>query len=160
MGMTIRPCTEQDWQTLKELRLAALLDAPAAFGVSHRTASTYTEQQWRERAAGPHPLFWLAYLDGEAVGMIGGGVSQKDRYNLIAMWTAPHVRGSGIAAQLVDAVKANALARGHASVFLDVAPDNGRAAGFYEKQGFVWIDEWEPLASHPQIRVRTMVWQP
>ena len=159
MGMTIRPCSPEDWQVLKELRLAALLDAPTAFGVSHRTASVYTEEQWRARAAGPHPLFWLAWLDGEAVGMIGGGVSQKNRYNLIAMWTKAQVRGSGIAAHLVDAVKADAIARGHASVFLDVAPDNGRAARFYLKQGFAFIDEWEPLASHPHIQVQTMQWQ-
>ncbi|WP_159996695.1 MULTISPECIES: hypothetical protein [unclassified Pseudomonas] len=25
--------------------------------------------------------------------------------------------------------------------------------------GFVFIDEWEPLASHPQILVQTMIWQ-
>ena len=157
--MTIRPCLEEDWYALKEMRLTALLDTPTAFGVSHATASLYTEQQWRERAAGSHPKFWLAWLDGEPVGMIGGGVRQKNRYNLIAMWTVPRVRGSGIAAQLVEAVKADALARGHGSVFLDVAPDNGRAAGFYLKQGFAFIDEWEPLASHPHIQVQTMQWR-
>lgn len=157
--MTIRPSTEKDWRTLRDLRLAALLDTPTAFGVSHRTASAYTEQEWRARAAGPHPLFWLAWLDGEAVGMIGGGVSRTNRYNLIAMWTAPRVRGSGIAARLVDAVKADAIARGHASVFLDVAPENQRAAGFYLKQGFAFIAEWEPLASHPHIQVQTMQWR-
>ncbi len=159
MGMTIRPCLEKDWQLLKELRLAALLDAPTAFGVGHAAAAAYTERQWRERAAGPHPSFWLAFLNGEAAGMIGSGLSRKNRYNLIAMWTAPHARGSGMAAQLVEAVKADAVARGHAQVFLDVAPENRRAARFYEKQGFVFMDEWEALASHPHIRVQTMQWR-
>jgi ribosomal protein S18 acetylase RimI-like enzyme len=157
-SIDIRPTREDDWSSLKSLRLAALLDAPAAFGVSHETASAYTEQQWRERAAGGHPAFWLAWLNGEAVGMIGGGVSARQRYNLIAMWVLPHLRGSGVAAQLVGAVKAAATAQGHGSVFLDVAPDNRRAAAFYEKQGFVFIDEWEALASHPQIQVQTMQW--
>jgi ribosomal protein S18 acetylase RimI-like enzyme len=158
--ITIRPTREEDWPSLKQVRLAALLDAPTAFGVDYQTASAYTDAQWRERAAGPHPAFWLAYDgDGRAVGMIGGGVSATQRYNLIAMWVAPHVRGSSIAAQLVGAVKSEAAARGHDRVFLDVAPENMRAARFYEKQGFAFIDEWEPLASHPHIRVRTMVWE-
>jgi ribosomal protein S18 acetylase RimI-like enzyme len=157
--MIIRPTCEEDWRALKDLRLAALLDAPQAFGVSHATASGYTESQWRERAAGPHLRFWLAFLDGEAVGMIGGGVSSRQRYNLIAMWLAPQVRGSGIAAQLVDAVKAEAVSQGYAGVYLDVAPDNRRAVGFYVRQGFAFIDEWEPLASHPHIQVQTMLWR-
>jgi ribosomal protein S18 acetylase RimI-like enzyme len=147
-----------DWPSLKALRLASLLDAPTAFGVSHQAASAYTDQQWRERAAGPHPAFWLAYVDGAAAGIIGGGVSAAGRYNLIAMWVAPQVRGSGVAARLVDTVKAAAAAQGHGRLFLDVAPDNLRAVGFYEKQGFAFIDEWEPLASHPHIRVQTMQW--
>jgi ribosomal protein S18 acetylase RimI-like enzyme len=157
-SILIRLTREDDWRSLKDLRLAALLDAPTAFGVSHAAASAYTDQQWRERAAASHPRFWLAFLGGEAVGMIGGGVSARQRYNLIAMWVAPHVRGSGIAAQLVGAVKSEAATQGHASVFLDVAPGNRRAAAFYEKQGFLFIDEREPLASHPHIQVQTMQW--
>jgi ribosomal protein S18 acetylase RimI-like enzyme len=159
-SLSIRTTGEQDWPSLKAVRLAALLDAPTAFGVSYQTASAYTDQQWRERAAGPHPTFWLAFLDGKAVGMIGGGVSARQRYNLIAMWVAPHVRGSGMAEHLVDAVKSEAAAQGHGQLFLDVAPGNRRAASFYERQGFAFIDEWEPLASHPHIRVQTMLWRP
>jgi ribosomal protein S18 acetylase RimI-like enzyme len=159
-AIAIRPTREEDWPSLKGVRLAALLDAPTAFGVGYQAASAYTDQQWRERAAGRHPVFWLAFLDGAAVGMIGGGVSASERYNLIAMWVAPRVRGSGIAGKLVDAVKSEAAAQGHGQVFLDVAPGNRRAASFYERQGFAFIDEWEPLASHPHIRVQTMLWRP
>jgi ribosomal protein S18 acetylase RimI-like enzyme len=157
--MTIRPTCEEDWRALRDVRLAALLDAPQAFGVSHSTASAYTEPEWRQRAAGPHPKFWLAFQGEEAVGMIGGGVSASGRYNLIAMWIAAPMRGSGMAAQLVGAVKDQAAAQGHGSVYLDVAPSNRRAVGFYERQGFAFIDEWEPLASHPHIQVQTMVWR-
>lgn len=44
----------------------------------------------------------------------------------------------------VDAVKSRAQEQGHGRVFLDVAPDNHRAANFYLRQGFVFIDEWPP----------------
>lgn len=33
-----------------------------------------------------------------------------------------------------------------------------RAAPFYLKQGFVFLDEWEPLESHPHITLQTMRW--
>jgi hypothetical protein len=29
---------------------------------------------------------------------------------------------------------------------------------FYLKHGFAFIDEFEPLASHPHITLQTMVW--
>jgi ribosomal protein S18 acetylase RimI-like enzyme len=158
--MEIRATTADDWAMLKEIRLAALRDAPTAFGVSHATAAAYSDAQWRERAAGPHPLFLLAFRDGAAIGMIGGGVSAATKeYNLIAMWVRPEHRGSGTAAQLVDAIKASAAAQGHERIVLDVAPENARAAAFYQRQGFVFLPEWEPLASHPEIQVQKMAWR-
>jgi ribosomal protein S18 acetylase RimI-like enzyme len=75
------------------------------------------------------------------------------------MWIEPSARGSGVASRLVEAVKRRAIEKGHDRVFLDVSPDNTRAAHFYLKQGFSFIDEWEPLESHPHILVQTMFWQ-
>lgn len=155
--MVIRLTQTQDWMLLKHVRLAALLDSPAAFGVSHETAANYTDAQWQERASSAiGTKFWLAIKEGKPVGMIGAALSQTHRYNLIGMWIAPDFRGSGAAAQLVRAVKHQALQDGHECVYLDVSPDNARASSFYLKQGFVFMDEWEPLASHPHIKVQTM----
>jgi len=164
--MIIRPTTEDDWAALKAVRLAALLDAPTAFGISYQTAAAQGEAQWRERAAvarggKPKSEFWLAFADAaqrEATGMIGGVADAHGHYNLIGMWVAAAQRGSGAARGLVDAVKARAVTLGHRRIVLDVAPDNARAARFYLNQGFVFIDEWEPLASHPQILVQKMEW--
>jgi ribosomal protein S18 acetylase RimI-like enzyme len=163
--MHIRPTTEDDWAALKAVRLAALLDAPTAFGVSHRSAAAYTEAQWRERAAVGGTAFWLAFDsggnsngDGQPVGMVGAAVDGAGHYNLIGMWVAPGYRGAGAARLLVDAVKVHAAAGGHRRIVLDVAPDNARAARFYLNQGFVFLDEWAPLESHPGIRVQKMAW--
>ncbi|WP_296948591.1 N-acetyltransferase [uncultured Massilia sp.] len=157
--MLIRPTEEDDWQTLKTIRLAALRDAPTAFGVSYQSAAADSDARWKQRAASSSlPEFWLAFDGAEPVGLAGGGVDQAGRYHLIAMWVAPAARGSDAARRLVDAVKARAVARGHARVVLDVAPENGRAAGFYRREGFVFLDEREPLASHPHISVQRMAW--
>lgn len=157
--MDIRLTQTTDWMHLKRVRLAALLDTPTAFGVSHSTAANYSDEQWKERASSTRTEFWLAFKDHTPVGMIGAAVSDTHRYNLIGMWIEPSARGSGVASRLVEAVKRRAIEKGHDRVFLDVSPDNTRAAHFYLKQGFSFIDEWEPLESHPHILVQTMFWQ-
>ncbi|WP_178117435.1 MULTISPECIES: GNAT family N-acetyltransferase [unclassified Pseudomonas] len=158
--MNIRLTETKDWPLLKHIRLAALLDAPTAFGVSYQTAANYTDEQWKERASSAGTQFWLAIQNDQPVGMIGAGVSQANRFNLIGMWVEPAARGSGVAARLVEAVKSLAMEKGHERVYLDVSPDNARAANFYLKQGFAFMDEWEPLESHPHISVQTMFWTP
>ena len=158
--MIIRHTTEDDWELLKEIRLASLLDAPTAFGVSHAAAAAYSESQWRDRASGRSQLeYFLAFMNGAAVGIVGGAVSATLEFNLIAMWVRPKCRGTAIAAGLVDSMKTCAVSLGHARLVLDVSPGNGRAANFYRKQGFSFLPEWEALASHPDIRVQKMEWQ-
>lgn len=156
--MDIRSTEVKDWMLLKQVRLAALLDTPTAFGVSYQTAALYSDEQWKDRASSAGTEFWLAVKDNKPVGMIGAAVSGANRYNLIGMWVEPTARGSGVAAQLVEAVKSRAIEKGHDHVFLDVSPDNARASNFYLNQGFSFIDEWEPLESHPHIMVQTMLW--
>ncbi|VVO76626.1 hypothetical protein PS903_01545 [Pseudomonas fluorescens] len=156
--MDIRLTETKDWMLLKQVRLAALLDTPTAFGVNYQTAANYTDEQWKDRASSTGTAFWLAFDSDKPIGMIGAGVSSANRCNLIGMWIEASARGSGVAAQLVEAVKAHAMARGFDGVFLDVSPDNARASHFYLKQGFAFLDEWEPLESHPHITVQTMHW--
>lgn len=168
MGTTVRSTGEADWEALRAIRLASLLDTPTAFGISHASAAAETDGAWRDRAAGRgRAKFILAFEQGGAVGMVAyipapvpaspSALPDAEREcGLIAMWVAPSSRGTGTAAALVDAVKARARAGGHDRVVLDVAPGNLRAAAFYRGQGFVFLPEWEPLASHPHIQVQKM----
>jgi len=123
-------------------------------------AAAYGEQQWRDRASDKtQPGFLLAFERGRAVGLIGDAICPTHEYTLIAMWTRPECRGSGIAGRLVDAVKARAIANRHRRVVLNVSPDNARAVSFYRRQGFIFLPEWETLTSHPDIKVQKMEWQ-
>lgn len=158
--MLIRHTTEQDWPVLKAVRLAALLDSPTAFGVTHASAAANSDEQWRDRAAARGPATYLLAFRGDSpVGMIGGVVSDAQEFNLIAMWLVPEHRGSGAAAALVEAMKQHAQVQGHRRVVLDVAPENARAAAFYARCGFTFLPRWEPLASHPHIQVQQMEWR-
>jgi ribosomal protein S18 acetylase RimI-like enzyme len=128
--------------------------------VRHETAVYYSEAVWQARAAGASDLeYFLGFVDGDAAGMIGASISPGGELKLIAMWARPEHRGTGVAAALVDAVKARAVQRGHASVVLSVSADNKRAVAFYRKLGFCFLPEWEPLASNPQISLQKMVWR-
>lgn len=156
--MGIRLTQAKDWMLLKHVRLAALLDTPTAFAVSYQTAASYSDEQWQVRASSATTEFWLAICDDKPMGMVGAVLSSANRYSLIGMWVEPAARGSGVATQLVAAVKSRALEKGHDRVFLEVSSVSIRALNFYLKQGFSPIEEWEPLDSHPHINVQTMVW--
>ena len=76
--------------------------------------------------------------------------------SLIAMWVAPHARGSGAASLLVEAIQAALRADGVGTLLLEVAPDNARAVAFYRRHGFAFQAHRERLASHPHIEVQRM----
>lgn len=157
--MDVRVAQARDWLLLKNARLSALLDTPSAFGMSYQTAAGYSDDEWKTRASSTTGVtFWLAVEQNKAVGLAGGHINASGRYNLIAMWVDPQLRGSDVASQLVGAVKHDALQRQYRQVYLEVSPDNHRAVSFYQKQGFAFINEWEPLDSNPDIQLQTMIW--
>ena len=155
----IRPTTASDWPALKAARLAALLDAPTAFGASHASAARFTDADWQQRAINTaQRTFFLAFDGDLAIGLAAQVVAGDGDCHLIALWVAQPYRGMDVAAGLVAAVKQCAVKNGHARLVLDVAPENARAAAFYQKQGFVFLPQWEALESHPHIQVQKMQW--
>ena len=157
--MLIRTTTASDWPALKATRLAALLDAPTAFGASHASAAGFSDAHWQQRASPtPQRTFFLAFDAEQAIGLAAQVVAGNGECHLIAMWVQSDYRGLAVAQGLVDAVKQCAVGNGQPPLVLDVAPENSRAAAFYRKQGFVFLPEWEALESHPHIRVQKMAW--
>lgn len=159
MKLAIRATEAADWQGLKATRLAALFDAPTAFGASHASAAAFTDEDWQQRALStPQRTFLLAYAGSQAIGIAAHVVNGHGEASLQAMWVKREYRGMEIAAGLVDAVKQLCVAAGQTRLVLDVSPVNARAAAFYKKQGFVFLPEWEALDSHPHIQVQKMEW--
>ena len=155
----IRPTSAADWPALKCTRLAALLDAPTAFGASHASAAGFSDADWQQRATStPQRTFFLAFDGEHPIGLAAQVVAGNGECHLIAMWVHQEYRGMAVAQGLVDAVKQCAVNNGHRRLVLDVAPENTRAAAFYRKQGFVFLPVWEALESHPHIQVQKMEW--
>jgi GNAT superfamily N-acetyltransferase len=147
---------EDDWRLLRDVRLAALTDAPEAFGTTLAQESGYPAGYWVTlvRTAG----IFVATSDGAPVGL-AAGVPRKPRRErgLAAMWVTPSWRGRGAAAMLVAAVADWARARGARRLSLWVPADNARAQRFYARQGFRMAGHSRPFPGHPDRSVLEMV---
>jgi len=141
--------------SLKAIRLAALREAPSAFGSTYRSEAALDDGHWERRAsigsAGDAGATYLAVVDDCVVGLAAGFRSDASvgDVDLVSMWVDPSVRRMGIARRLVDAVVCWAAATGAASVNLWVTRGNDAAAALYEAAGFVETGDHQPLPSDP-----------
>jgi len=138
----LRRVIADDWATWRPVRLAALADAPEAFGSTLADWRDAPEHRWRARLSLPGAVDLLAVDGGRVVGMASGVPDADDpaRAELVSMWVAPEARGHGLAAQLVDAVARTVATGGAHRLELSVMPDNHRARRTYERAGFTTTD--------------------
>jgi ribosomal protein S18 acetylase RimI-like enzyme len=139
----VRAFAEDDWRAYREIRLAALADAPYAFGSTLERELAFDEARWRERLRGPNPAFH-AQVEGSAAGLAGGlapGVMRDDPHvddaYLVQMWVRPSMRGRGAGDALVARVIEWARALRAPALRLWVVEDNHAAIGLYARHGFV-----------------------
>lgn len=151
-GRVIDRVRPEQWRELRDLRLRALAEAPYAFASSHQREAAFDEERWRtgiERAA-----WFIARADGRAVGLAAGKPAHNgtpDERELISMWVEPARRGSGLAGDLVDAVRDWAAADGARVLVLWVADGNERARRFYRRLGFASTGQRQPLPGNSAV---------
>jgi ribosomal protein S18 acetylase RimI-like enzyme len=133
---TIRRAVPGEEELLRSLRIAALTDAPDAFGSTLERERARTDENLRGWTTGG--AVFLLERDGLARGIVAGLPATEDERGvyLVSMWVHPEHRGGGRAAALVDAVRAWAAERGAAYVLLHVGRHNARARRLYERCGF------------------------
>lgn len=144
----VRVITSGDWAIWRELRLAALADAPHAFGsrLADWQGEGDREERWRGRLniAGSNNI--VATLDGQPVGMASGVPTAEDGVvELISMWVSPTARGRGVGDQLVRAVERWARQVGADVLRLAVAQGNKPACALYQRNGFSHTGEFGDL---------------
>ncbi|KAB8157075.1 GNAT family N-acetyltransferase [Streptomyces sp. 3MP-14] len=151
MTYRVRRVGREDWERLRELRLAALSDPVAhlAFFEPYEKAVRLGQEDWQRRASdGERPIFVGETADGKWVGMVGL-LTVEAHVEVVGVYIAPEHRGTGLAARLMRAAIEGAGGR---EVRLRVHQNNARAARFYANLGF------QPTgASAPDPRDPTLV---
>ena len=157
-----REASPDEWETMRDVRLTALREAPDAFGSTYAREAEFTEERWRARFS-PRSVTYFAYLSGAGPADPGepagiAGVFEADGApDLVSMWVRPSARGQRAGEALVTACAGWARGRGHAELFLWVTESNYAARRLYERCGFSATGERQPLPSDPsltEIRMR------
>ncbi len=143
MTLVIRRLAPDDWELFRDVRLAALRDAPRAFGSTYERERTADEENWRKRLA--NRAQFAAELEGEIVGTAAGTASDATSAALISMWVAPRARGRGVGQRLVISVLDWALEAGYGSIRLWVTDGNLAAERLYARCGFARTGAVQPV---------------
>jgi ribosomal protein S18 acetylase RimI-like enzyme len=137
--MQVRRVGFDDGETVRALRLHALLDAPEAFGSTYQREAAFPRTVWVERVRQPSNATFMCAADGESCGMVtvvrDGNDSQLGW--LVGMWVAPTARGTGAADLLMTAVLQWSGQACLTTVRLHVTDGNDRAERMYRRHGFV-----------------------
>ncbi|WP_454050705.1 N-acetyltransferase family protein [Cellulomonas sp. Marseille-Q8402] len=157
--MQIRRVLEDDWQTVRDIRLRALRENPDVFGSSLTREELFAEPHWRMRLRSAST--WVVDEDGTARGLVAmiqePGSPTSDRH-VVQLWVAPEARRRGMAWALLDAVKDAARADGAATVSLWVVDGNHAAGDLFIRAGFVRTNERHALTRDPsQVEERLVL---
>jgi ribosomal protein S18 acetylase RimI-like enzyme len=151
MTISVRRALSDDWQTLRDIRLAALQESPSAFGSTYARESAWPEAKWRDWTAesekATDQILFLAFDGDQCVGIAGGYDNEGKTARVIAMWVSPAARGRGIGELLVNAVVDWARSIGREVVDLHVTVGNTAAERLYRRLGFIPTGRGEPLPS-------------
>jgi GNAT superfamily N-acetyltransferase len=151
----VRRVRPADAGALRDVRLAALLDAPSAFSSTHSIEAALTDDDWQERAthsaSGDERVTFLAWADGRPIGIVGAGRpgGERQAVELVSMWTSPNHRRTGLGHALVHAVVEWARATEASEISLWVTRGNEAARRLYESFGFRMTSQQQPLESDP-----------
>jgi GNAT superfamily N-acetyltransferase len=148
--METRRLTGDDWRTLRDVRLAALADAPYAYGSTLAVERAFDESTWRDRI--DTTLWVLAIRNAENAGLVGMYLSGPESPMLIAMWVSPVHRGRGVGDALVTEILRWAGEKSWSRVLLRVADGNDAARRLFLRHGFTPTGRRAPLESDPGVR--------
>jgi ribosomal protein S18 acetylase RimI-like enzyme len=154
--LELRTLTPDDWALWRDLRLAALADAPEAFGatLAEWSGDGDREDRWRARLSIPGAADFVVTLDGVPVGMASGVPSQDvGVVELISMWVSPAARGRGVGDRLIAAVERWGAEQGATTLRLSVMHDNRSATALYERHGFVAVGDAHGVVTDGRERV-------
>jgi GNAT superfamily N-acetyltransferase len=98
----------------------------------------------------PSGAFLVAVADGELIGC-GGWRGHGDDAELKRLYTAPSVRGRGVARRVLAAVEDSARACGRRRLILETGDRQPEAIALYTKLGYEVIDNFGYYRNEPGV---------
>ncbi len=143
----VRLLVKNEWQLYRDVRLAALRDAPEAFVARFEDEASYDDDFWRERMSRATRI--VAERGNELVGVVCLGLHNEDPQTgeVFGLWTAPTVRGKHVAKDLVSAARQKAAEDDRRLLYFWVVSNNAFAVGFAGSFGF------RPSSERRSVRV-------
>ena len=149
---SVRRFQPDEWPLYRALRLAALRDAPDAFGSTLAREEAFPEIEWITRlatgAASPLNCPLVAEDDAQrAVGLAWVRIEAEDpsAATLYQVWVDPEARRQRIGAAMLEAAVRWARDAGASALKLHVALGPDSALEFYRSAGFVESGARSPL---------------
>jgi GNAT superfamily N-acetyltransferase len=139
---TVHRVTPGDAGRMRALRLEMLADSPLAFLETLAQAAARSHDDFRRRvtqaSTGRSLAQFVADPGGPLVGHAGGTVLAEEPGTTVvfAVYVTPARRGTGVLADLVEAVADWSRSCGRLELMLEVVVGNDRAVRAYERLGF------------------------
>jgi len=154
--ITIESITAQNVLTFKTARLAALRDAPSAFGSTYARESQFSDAVWLDRASKSTSERSAGYLamDGASscgIAWVTGDNQDPSVAWVVSMWVAPTHRRRGVGRLLINTIVTWARDRAIRTLKLMVTSNNDPAICFYQRLGFKATGNTEPYPNDPML---------
>ena len=148
--IVIEELTPEDWQRLRHLRVASLIESPDSFGANLEAEEMLTEGEWRAKFEQLDHL--VARVDGKDIGVLSVENLKGDfgaTCWIGGCWVDPHFRGKGVMRALIEYLDCYSSERGWQVQGLGVFADNDAAIASYENLGFVTMGDLQPSTRRP-----------
>lgn len=153
--MAVRRTRAGEGARLRDVRLRALLESPAAFASSYERDGALAADEWERRASGVETATFVAEDRHGWWGLVTG-LPEGATAHVVSMWVDPARRGAGLGAALLDAVLGWARAEGADQARLWVVDGNAAALALYRSFGFEPTGARQPVPSHPELAEQEM----
>lgn len=158
----VRAFQPHEWPLYRDLRLAALRDAPDAFGSTLAREEGIPEPEWSARlaagAASPLDQPLVAKDAGRPVGLAWVRIAANDlsTATIYQVWIHPEARRRGIGRLMLDTAIAWARDAGASAMELSVACGPESAIEFYRRAGFVEVGRPDLLRPDSHLLQQSM----
>jgi len=155
--VVVSEVSPDEWEILRDVRLAALRDAPSAFASTYAREAAFARQDWLRRINSGSATFFAALPDDPEPAGLGGVYVADGVADVVSMWVRPSARGRRVGEALITAAAGWAKTRDHDALGLWVTESNEPARRLYERCGFALTGDRQPLPSDPaltEIRMR------